>query len=210
MLRSLKATPSVCLVLLRNRGAEVVLSHPVIFLNFSSSAGCSGCPEPSYLRSLMPSARYSPFSTSVSAFFVQCSRCRQSRPYPRRLSAATIIFFSSIYYLFFFLIFFWEREKSNHLQPMCIIVTTFEFKTVVPSPYDLTNFFWLCFLLSGNNPHPFPVEYKVFSLIKVLTDGGSSAALDLIRVVLLRFLFCLPSLIFFTNANVFTTTNNNY
>ena len=43
----------------------------------------------------------------------------------------------------------------------------------------------------------------------ILTDGGSSAALDLIRVVL-RFLFCLPSLIFFTNANVFTTTNNNY
>ena len=69
MLRSLKATPSVCLVLLRNPGVEVVLSHPVIFLNFSSSAGCSGCPEPSYLRSLMPSARYSSlFSTSVSAF----------------------------------------------------------------------------------------------------------------------------------------------
>ena len=86
MLRSLKATPSVCLVLLRNLGAEVVLSHPVIFLNFSSSAGCSGCPEPSYLRSLMPSARYSPFFTSVSAFFVQCSHCRQSRSYPRRLS----------------------------------------------------------------------------------------------------------------------------
>ena len=139
MLRSLKATPSVCLVLLRNLGAEVVLSHPVIFLNFSSSAGCSGCPEPSYLRSLMPSARYSPFFTSVSAFFVQCSRCRQSRPYPRRLSAATMIFFPSIYYLFFFLIFFWEREKkATILQPMCIIVTTFEFKTVVPSPYDLT------------------------------------------------------------------------
>ena len=113
MLRSLKATPSVCLVLLRNRGAEVVLSHPVIFLNFSSSAGCSGCPEPSYLRSLMPSARYSPFSTSVSAFFVQCSRCRQSRPYPRRLSAATIIFFSSIYYLFFFLIFFLRERKKQ-------------------------------------------------------------------------------------------------
>ena len=195
MLRSLKATPSVCLVLLRNLGAEVVLSHPVIFLNFSSSAGCSGCPEPSYLRSLMPSARYSPFFTSVSAFFVQCSRCRQSRPYPRRLSAATMIFFPSIYYLFFFLIFFWEREKkATILQPMCIIVTTFEFKTVVPSPYDLTNFFWLCFLLSGNDLHPFPVESKVF-LIKVM-DGGSSAALDLIRVVL-RFLFCLPSLIFF-------------
>ena len=121
MLRSLKATPSVCLVLLRNRGAEVVLSHPVIFLNFSSSAGCSGCPEPSYLRSLMPSARYSPFSTSVSAFFVQCSRCRQSRPYPRRLSAATIIFFSSIYYLFFFLIFF-EREKKATICNQCALL----------------------------------------------------------------------------------------
>ena len=195
MLRSLKATPSVCLVLLRNLGAEVVLSHPVIFLNFSSSAGCSGCPEPSYLRSLMPSARYSPFFTSVSAFFVQCSRCRQSRPYPRRLSAATMIFFSfNILFVLFLNFFLREREKSNHLQPMCIIVTTFEFKTVVPSPYDLTNFFWLCFLLSGNDLHPFPVESKVF-LIKVM-DGGSSAALDLIRVVL-RFLFCLPSLIFF-------------
>ena len=38
-------------------------------------------------------------------------------------------------------------------------------------------------LLSGNNPHP--VESKLF-LIKVM-DGGSSAALDLIRVVLLSF-----------------------
>ena len=115
MLRSLKATPSVCLVLLRNLGAEVVLSHPVIFLNFSSSAGCSGCPEPSYLRSLMPSARYSPFFTSVSAFFVQCSRCRQSRPYPRRLSAATMIFFSfNILFVLFLNFFLREREKSNH------------------------------------------------------------------------------------------------
>ena len=73
-----------------------ILSHPVIFLNFSSSAGCSGCPEPSYLPSLMPSARYSPFYTSVSAFFVQYSRCGQSRTYKRRLSAATILFSSSI------------------------------------------------------------------------------------------------------------------
>ena len=162
MLRSLKATPSVCLVLLRNLGAEVVLSHPVIFLNFSSSAGCSGCPEPSYLRSLMPSARYSPFFTSVSAFFVQCSRCRQSWPYPRRLSAATMIFFSfNILFVLFLNFFLREREKkATILQPMCIIVTTFEFKTVVPSPYDLTK--KNLALLSGNNPHPFPVESKIF------------------------------------------------
>ena len=111
MLRSLKATPSVCLVLLRNPGVEVVLSHPVIFLNFSSSAGCSGCPEPSYLRSLMPSARYSPFFTSVSAFFVQYSRCRQSRPYQRRLSAATMLFF--LQYNICYFIFFLEREKKR-------------------------------------------------------------------------------------------------
>ena len=69
---------------------------------------------------------------------------------------------------------------------MCIIVTTFEFKTVVPSPYDLTKNFGFA-LLSGNNPHPVPVESKVF-LIKVM-DGGSSAALDLIRVVYPTFPF---------------------
>ena len=49
MLRSLKATPSVCLVLLQNPGAEVVPSQLVTFLSFSLG-GCSGYPEPSYPR----------------------------------------------------------------------------------------------------------------------------------------------------------------
>ena len=167
MLRSLKATPSVCLVLLRNLGAEVVLSHPVIFLNFSSSAGCSGCPEPSYLRSLMPSARYSPFFTSVSAFFVQCSRCRQSRPYPRRLSAATMIFFPSIYYLFFFLIlFFWERKNKQPFATNVHYCNHFRIqdRRAVAVRFDEKIFGYA--LLSGNNSHLVPVESEVFLKVR--------------------------------------------
>ena len=48
VLRSLKATSLVCLVLLRNPGAEVVPSQLVTFHSFHG--GCSGCPEPYYLQ----------------------------------------------------------------------------------------------------------------------------------------------------------------
>ena len=106
MLRSLKATPSVCLVLLQNLGAEVVLSHPVIFLNFSSSAGCSGCPEPSYLRSLMPSARYSPFFTSVSAFFCPMQPLPPELTLPMEAQRSDNDFFSFNIFVLFLNFFF--------------------------------------------------------------------------------------------------------
>ena len=117
-------------------------------------------------------------------------------------------FFNILFVLF--LNFFLRKRKKQPFATNVHYCDHFRIQDRRAVAVRFDDFFWLCFLLSGNNPHPFPVEYKVFSLIKVLTDGGSSAALDLIRVVLLRFLFCLPSLIFFTNANVFTTTNNNY
>ena len=113
MLRSLKATPSVCLVLLRNRGAEVVLSHPVIFLNFSSSAGCSGCPEPSYLRSLMPSARYSPFFTSFSAFFLSNAAAAARAALPKEAQRSdNDFFFFNILFVLFLNFFLRERKKQ--------------------------------------------------------------------------------------------------
>jgi len=110
-------------------------------------------------------------------------------------------FFNIIFVILFF---FWRERKKE--QPFATNVHycnhfRIQDRRAVAERFDE---FFLA-LLSGNNPHP--VESKLF-LIKVM-DGGSSAALDLIRVVLC-FLFCLPSLIFFTNANVFTTTNNNY
>ena len=83
--------------------------------------------------------------------------------------------------MYFFLIFFFEREKKQPFATNVHYCNHFRIqdRRAVAERFDE---FFLA-LLSGNNPHP--VESKLF-LIKVM-DGGSSAALDLIRVVLLSF-----------------------